>query len=82
MISKCARCENTRFELAEVSPEKSNFKFQFVQCTLCGNPVGVVDFFDTHTGIEGAKTAIKKLERKIDSLEYLLKQIVYALSRR
>lgn len=45
-ISKCIKCDNTRFELKEATPNGSNFTYQFVQCTKCGGVIGVVDFYN------------------------------------
>ncbi len=60
-MSKCGNCGNFSFSLEEVSPNKSNFKFYFIQCSSCGVPVGVVDY--NHTG-----SLIHKLEKKLDYL--------------
>jgi hypothetical protein len=41
-MSTCVKCEGNAFELKEVVPNGSNFKFYFVQCSSCGGVVGVV----------------------------------------
>lgn len=38
--SKCAKCDNTYFEVVENSPARSNYKLMFVQCSKCGTPIG------------------------------------------
>ena len=43
-ISTCTKCDNTRFEVKEVTPRNSNFKLNFVQCVDCGGVIGVIDF--------------------------------------
>ena len=79
MMSKCGSCNSFSFELKEVSPTHSRYKFYFIQCGLCGRPVGVTSYYDTHETVEGTNTKINKLESKIDNLEYLLRQVVSKL---
>jgi hypothetical protein len=42
-MSTCIKCGHHGFELKEVEPKGSNFKFYFVQCSSCGGVVGVVN---------------------------------------
>ena len=39
--SKCARCDNTTFEMVENTPEGSKYQLTFIQCEQCGTVVGV-----------------------------------------
>lgn len=41
--SRCFKCGNHEFEMKEVEPRGSNYKFLFIQCTRCGGVVGVVN---------------------------------------
>lgn len=82
MLSTCGFCKSTRFDLKEVSPHNSKYKMYFVQCSACGVPVGVTDFYNTHNSIEETNAKIKKLEDKLNSVEYTLSQIVTALNSR
>jgi len=45
-ISTCTKCDNTQFEVKEVSPRESNFILNFVQCNSCGAVIGVIDYFN------------------------------------
>lgn len=45
-ISTCTKCDNTQFEVKEVTPQNSNFRLYFVQCTSCGGVIGVIDFYN------------------------------------
>lgn len=46
-ISRCPKCEGTRFELKENgSVLGAKFKLMFVQCAACGAVVGVTDYFN------------------------------------
>lgn len=64
--SECGYCDNRTFELAEVSPMKSNYKMYFVQCSNCGAPVGVVPFFDLATRMDEVEERVKKIEAALD----------------
>jgi len=74
-MSKCT-CNSFRFELKEASPENSRYKFYFIQCALCGNPIGVTDYYHTHTAIEAMK---KEIESKIRNIESSLVNIEHSL---
>jgi hypothetical protein len=45
-FSSCIKCGSTSFETAEASPNGSKFKLTFVQCSLCGGVVGVLDYYN------------------------------------
>lgn len=62
--SKCPKCENTRFELAEESPTGSNYKLQFVRCASCKTVIGVLEYYST-------SVLIRKLAKKLNiDLDY------------
>ncbi len=46
LSSTCVKCGSTSFEVKLVTPAGSNFKLNFVQCSLCGGVVGVLDFYN------------------------------------
>ena len=71
-ISKCAKCENTFFELKENAPTGAAFKVQFVQCSKCGTVVGVLEYHNT-----GAM--VQNVERRLLGLEESLKKITNRL---
>jgi len=45
-------CNGTRFDMAEIEPSESNFKYLAIKCHICGSVVGVVDYFHTSSRIE------------------------------
>ncbi len=45
-VSTCTKCDNTQFELKEVTPRDSEFILSFIQCTSCGGVIGVIDFYN------------------------------------
>ena len=79
MISKCAKCNSFSFELVEQAPKGSKYKLFFVQCALCGAPVGVLEYFNSGVQIENTNKRIQSLENKIDNIEYLLRQAISRL---
>jgi hypothetical protein len=42
----CGKCGNTQFEMKEFEPQKSNYKYLSIQCTKCGVPIGVQEYFN------------------------------------
>lgn len=74
MTSKCAKCNSFSFEIVEQSPRNSKYKFFFVQCSVCGSPIGVLEYFNSGAKIEIVENKIQSLERKIDNLEFILRQ--------
>ena len=54
-ISKCPRCEGTRFEMKEANVKDSRFKLTFVQCAACGTVVGVMDYYNMQNVISDTK---------------------------
>lgn len=44
--SSCPKCSRHVFELKENTPNGSEFKLTFVQCSSCGAVVGVIDFYN------------------------------------
>ena len=64
--STCPKCSNHSFELSELSPSGSKFKMYFIQCSSCGAPAGVAEYYNTGAKIEEVE---KKLGDKIQSLE-------------
>lgn len=65
MQSKCSKCDGTFFELIEKEPRNSNYKYIFVQCTKCGNVVGVVDYFNNGNLLNQVLDKLNNIERKL-----------------
>jgi len=66
--SKCGSCGGHSFEIKEVSPNGGRFKYSFVQCSSCGVPVGVLDFFNLGSLLQDQEKAIGSLADKIDRI--------------
>jgi len=45
--SKCPKCSNSTFEIAEDVPTGSKFKLYFIRCESCKTIVGTVPFYNT-----------------------------------
>lgn len=60
--SKCVKCRNTHFEIRENLLANQGVKVQFVQCTQCGTPVGVLD----HSVPKATMKAYAGLHKKTD----------------
>ncbi len=84
MMSKCGSCGGLNmFSLKEVSPTESRYKFYFIQCSLCGVPVGVVNYFNDHESIVEIDKKLKDLnalERKVDKMDRTLSMVLNVLN--
>ena len=58
-ISKCSKCNSTRFELKEANISGSAYRMYFVQCASCGSVVGVVPFMNTAALIQQLADKLK-----------------------
>ena len=63
--SKCAHCDSTQFEIREVSAAGANFKYNFIQCARCGNPVGVVDYSNLEQTIIETHKLVKRIAQQM-----------------
>lgn len=82
MSSTCAKCGGHSFKIEMKEPAGSRYKFNFVQCSSCGTPVGVVDYFNTGAQLEEQKRELGSLEMRLSTIENLLQQVVHALRQR
>lgn len=80
--SKCGSCGSTRFETKEVSPSGGGYKQIFVQCSSCGVPAGVVDYFNLGALLKQQESAIQSLDSRLSQIEHKLIQIIQAIQQR
>lgn len=80
MWSTCPKCEGHSFRIQEVSPSGSAFKLNFVQCSGCGAPVGIVDFYNTGQLLKQQEKAIHDLTTRLSHIEHAINQIAYVLN--
>ena len=78
-FSTCAKCDGRFFELVEVSPAGSQYKMFFVQCSKCGAPTGVTEYYDVGFLVKQQEAVIKKIETKIDGVASSLSHIEHLL---
>jgi len=57
--SKCPKCEDSSFEMAEETPKGSGFKLMFVRCSSCKTVVGVIDYFNIGNLVQELATKLK-----------------------
>jgi predicted nucleic-acid-binding Zn-ribbon protein len=72
-LSTCPKCGNHSFALHEKEPTGSTVKWFFVQCSSCGAPVGVVDFYPNSTvikRIEALEKAVKSLTTSVATIDH------------
>ncbi len=79
--SICGHCNNTGFEIAEVSLGGAQDKQGLVQCSTCGAVVGVIDASNPAALLQEQKAEIAALRSEVRALRNALEQIVQALQR-
>lgn len=81
-ISSCSKCGGNTFKVVIQEPTGSRYKVNFVQCSSCNTPVGVLDFYNTGAQLEQQEKQIKGLTAGIAHLEHELRQILLAIQSR
>jgi hypothetical protein len=82
MISKCGKCEGTLFKVVTQEPTGSRYKINFVQCSRCSTPVGVLDYFNTGDQLEEQKKEIGQLKNAVANMDHMIRQIAQHLNQR
>lgn len=72
MPSKCGHCNGFTWEIHEESPKGAAFKMYFVRCAACKVPIGVLDYYDTHSKVDRVEKLLKGLG---DSTTGMLREI-------
>lgn len=87
-FSKCGKCGGGFFEIQQNEPTKSAYKVFFVQCSSCGTPIGVTDYYNSgallkkqEEAIEQLSGQVRNLSGKIDHVDHVLRQIAQHLNR-
>jgi len=70
------------FKVVEKEPVGSNFKVMFVQCSSCGVPIGVLDYYNLGSLLQEQKKLIEALASRVSNVEHSLNQIAYFLQQR
>jgi len=82
MFSKCPKCGNSFFKVEENSPQDSNYKFIFIQCSSCHSVVGVTDYYNIGQKTSIIEDKINELSGKIDTISYDIAQISNQINSR
>ena len=77
-MSTCSKCGGHSFKIEEQSPAGSRYKYNFVQCSSCGVPVGVMDYFNNGAQLEDQKQEIASLSTRLSSIESTMQRLVQA----
>ncbi|GFE57697.1 hypothetical protein AOG1_15770 [Geobacter sp. AOG1] len=81
-ISSCAKCGGGMFKVVEKEPHGSNFKVNFVQCSSCNAPIGVLDYYNLGTLMKKQEKSIDDIESRLSNIEHTLRQIAHHLNQR
>lgn len=72
LSSKCLKCEEIEFEIVEHTPKNSEAAVMFIQCASCKSVFGAMDFYNLGHMMHRLEKNVKKVERKLDDLQYKL----------
>jgi hypothetical protein len=76
--TKCSSCNGHRFEIKEVSPIGSKFKYLALQCSSCGSVMGIVDYWNIGVVLkDGIEPKLNELESQINNVNNNLNIINY-----
>lgn len=78
-ITSCPKCNNHSFEIVEVPVAHSVYKLNAVQCSVCGTPIGIQEYFNSGAKILEQTGIISGLSTKISNLEQILLDIEQSL---
>lgn len=79
MNSVCPHCKGIFWELHTEEPQHCNFKVNFIRCSKCKAPVGVMDFFDTHTKLEKIEKLVGAMGTTVTSALNVIDQNIRRL---
>ena len=65
-MSTCPKCGGHMWEIKQVEPARSRFKLYFVQCSMCGTPVGVHEYDNVGAMLGRQNDAIKKIAEAVN----------------
>jgi predicted nucleic-acid-binding Zn-ribbon protein len=80
--TKCAKCENSSFEIQTIEPAGSNFKFIAVQCRSCKAPFAATDFYNIGALLKDQEKKIDALTSHMANVDHVLRQVVQILNNR
>ena len=79
--TKGGKCDSTKFKLQQIEPQNGRYKLNAVQCTSCGTPFGVVDYYDTHSVLQGHEKKMAQMQQQLGQIDHYLRQILQAMQR-
>jgi hypothetical protein len=80
-MTQCPHCRGGFFELREIEPSGSRYKMFFVQCSACGAPAGITEYYDAGSLIKKQEKVLDQIEKRLTRLEGQISQIAHAMLR-
>jgi hypothetical protein len=68
-LSACPKCEHLLFEIVTVEPSGSNYKMNLVQCSACGTPIGVTEFYDAGELLTEQAEKLEEMDKRLIRIE-------------
>lgn len=79
--TKCGKCGKSTFKVSEIEPQGSSFKLIAVQCSGCGTPFGVTDFYNAGALFEDQNRVLQKQSAEISKLSRQVREIGDAVDK-
>jgi predicted nucleic-acid-binding Zn-ribbon protein len=79
--TSCGKCDGSSFKLHEVTVTGAAYRMYAVQCTSCGTPIGVTEFFDNGSLLKKQEKAIADLQSKVSGMSHTIDQIAHVLNQ-
>lgn len=64
--TRCPKCENSLFELAEDAPANSAWKLQYIRCSTCNTFLAALPYNNTNILIEKLQEDIDKIKKTLN----------------
>lgn len=84
-MSTCVQCRTGSFEVVTVAPTGTQYKYNFVQCSICGGVVGVVDYFAVGSNLDAQSKVINGVRQALDAVQQTVanvERLVASLTQR
>ncbi len=82
MFSNCPKCGNSSFKVVTQEPYDSHYKLNFVQCSSCNSPVGVLEYYNAGALLQDQKKMIQDLGSELSDIHHKLQQVIHLLQHR
>ena len=74
--TRCPHCKSGSFEVVVFEPLRGNIKQNLVQCSGCGAPFGVVDFYNLGPRLDEQQAQLDSMQAQLSSIQLQISQLL------